>query len=70
MDDRRNPAADQTVRLLVADLSIPVLDGFGAVAAIRSLAGSARLAVMTALRGDKDVYRALQTGASGYLLKD
>jgi hypothetical protein len=32
------------------DLSIPVLDGFGAVAVIRSPAGSAPLAVVTALR--------------------
>ena len=70
MDARINPAADQPVRLLVADLSIPVLDGFGAVAVIGSLAGTARLAVITALRGDEDVYRALQTGASGQLLKD
>jgi hypothetical protein len=65
MDDRSNPAADQPVRVLVDDLGIPVLDGFGFVAVIRSLAGSARLAVITALRGDEDVYRALQTDASG-----
>jgi two-component system, NarL family, response regulator len=52
------------------DLSMPVLDGFGALAAIRRTAGDARLVVMTTLCGDEDVYRALQAGASGYLLKD
>jgi two-component system, NarL family, response regulator len=52
------------------DLSMPVLDGFGAVAAIRLHARGARLVVMTAMCGDEDVFRALQAGASGYLLKD
>lgn len=52
------------------DLSMPVLDGFGAVAAIRSSMRSARLVAMTTLGGGDDVYRALQAGASAYLLKD
>ncbi len=52
------------------DLNMPVLDGFAAVAAIRSGARSARLVAMTTLSGGEDVYRALQAGASGYLLKD
>jgi two-component system, NarL family, response regulator len=52
------------------DLSMPVLDGFDAVAAIRQIDPEARLVVMTTMCGDEDVYRALQTGASGYLLKD
>ena len=52
------------------DLSMPVLDGFGAVAAIRRIDPEARLVVMTTVCGDEDVYRALQAGASGYLLKD
>ncbi len=52
------------------DLSMPVLDGFGAIAAIRSSVPSARLVAMTTLGGGEDVYRALQAGVSGYLLKD
>jgi two-component system, NarL family, response regulator len=52
------------------DLRMPVLDGFGAVAAIRRHAREARLVVMTSMGGDEDVYRALDAGASGYLLKD
>lgn len=52
------------------DLNMPVLDGFGAIAAIRQSAREARLVVMTTMCGDEDVYRALQAGASGYLLKD
>ncbi len=52
------------------DLSMPVLDGFDTLAAIRQLSGDARLVVMTTLGGDEDVYRALRAGASGCLLKD
>jgi two-component system, NarL family, response regulator len=52
------------------DLSMPVLDGFETVAAIRRVCRQARLVVMTTMGGDEDVYRALQAGASGYLLKD
>ncbi len=57
------------------DLNMPVLDGFGVVTALSRNAASsgaqpARLVVMTAMGGDEDVYRALQAGASGYLLKD
>lgn len=52
------------------DLNMPVLDGFGAVAGIRQGDRGARLVVMTTMCGDEDVFRALQAGASGYLLKD
>lgn len=52
------------------DLSMPGLDGFGAIAAIREADRKAKLVVMTTMTGDEDVYRALQLGASGYVLKD
>jgi DNA-binding NarL/FixJ family response regulator len=52
------------------DLCMPGLNGFEAVHAIRGIATSARLVVLTTLGGDEDIYRALQAGAAGYLLKD
>ncbi len=57
------------------DLNMPVLDGFGVVAALCQAAACAaappaRLVVMTTMGGDEDVYRALHAGAGGYLLKD
>lgn len=52
------------------DLSMPVLDGFETVAAIRRFSPDARLVVMTTLCGEQDVFRALKASASGYLLKD
>ncbi len=50
----------------LVDLSMPVLDGFGAVAGIRQADRGARLVVMTTMGGDEDVFRALQAGASGW----
>lgn len=52
------------------DLCMPGMDGFEAVRAIRGITGGARLVVLTVFGGDEDVYRALQAGAAGYLLKD
>ncbi len=52
------------------DLSMPVLDGFDTIRTIRRASRKARLVVMTTLGGDEDVFRALQAGATGYVLKD
>jgi two-component system, NarL family, response regulator len=52
------------------DLCMPGLNGFEAVHAIRGIANTARLVVVTTLGGDEDIHRALQAGAAGYLLKD
>lgn len=54
----------------VLDLSMPGLDGFEAIEAIRRADPDAQLVVLTTMGGDQDVYRALQAGASGFLLKD
>ena len=54
----------------LVDLSMPGLDGFEVVKAIRRGDSDARLVVMTTLGGDEDVFRAMQAGAGGYLLKD
>ncbi len=52
------------------DLRMPVMDGVQAVAAIRKQHAAARVIVLTTYDGDEDIYRALQAGAQGYLLKD
>src|SRR6267142_524855 len=52
------------------DLRMPVLGGVEAIAAIRREFPSARLVVLTTYDGDEDIYRSLQAGAKGYLLKD
>jgi two-component system NarL family response regulator len=52
------------------DLRMPELGGVEAIAAIRREFPDARLIVLTTYDGDEDIYRSLQAGAQGYLLKD
>lgn len=52
------------------DLRMPRMDGVEAIMAIRREHPDARILVLTTYDGDADVYRALQAGAMGYLLKD
>ena len=52
------------------DLRMPELDGVGAIKEIRSGDEKARIIVLTTSDGDEDIYRAIQAGAKGYLLKD
>lgn len=52
------------------DLRMPVLDGIGAVKLIRAEFPNARIIALTSFDGDQDVYRALEAGVRGYLLKE
>jgi len=52
------------------DLRMPELGGVEAITAIRKEFPDARLIVLTTFDGDEDIYRSLQAGAQGYLLKD
>jgi two-component system NarL family response regulator len=52
------------------DLRMPELDGVGAIREIRGDDEYARIIVLTTFDGDEDIYRAIQAGAKGYLLKD
>src|SRR6202158_5827675 len=52
------------------DLRMPVVGGVEAISTIRREFPDARLIVLTTYDGDEDIYRSLQAGAKGYLLKD
>jgi DNA-binding NarL/FixJ family response regulator len=52
------------------DLQLPRVNGLQAIRAIRHAQPDARIVVLTMYHGDEDIYRALQAGAVGYLLKD
>jgi two-component system NarL family response regulator len=52
------------------DLRLPVLGGVEAIQEIRRASPQARVIVLTTFDGDENIYRALQAGARGYLLKD
>jgi len=51
------------------DLRLPKLGGVEAIQKIRAEFPQARVIVLTTFDGDEDIYRALQAGARGYLLK-
>src|SRR6476469_5775407 len=52
------------------NLRMPELDGVGVIKEIRADDESARIIVLTTFDGTEDIYRAIQAGAKGYLLKD
>ena len=59
-----------TPDVTLIDLRMPVVGGVEAIATIRDNFPDARLIVLTTYDGDEDIYRSLQAGARGYLLKD
>lgn len=52
------------------DLSMPLMTGVEAIAAIVAEFSDARIIALTTWDGDADIHRALEAGARGYLLKD
>jgi DNA-binding NarL/FixJ family response regulator len=52
------------------DLRMPELDGIAATKAIRAEFPDARIIALTMYDGDQDIYRALDAGVRGYLLKE
>jgi len=56
--------------ITLMDLRMPALSGAEAIRQIRSEFPAARIIVLTTFDGDEDIYRAVQAGAQGYLLKD
>jgi DNA-binding NarL/FixJ family response regulator len=52
------------------DLRMPELDGIAATRAIRAQFPDARIIALTSYDGDQDIYRALEAGVRGYLLKE
>ena len=55
--------------ITIMDLRLPRMSGVDAIIAIRAESPQARFIVLTTFDGDEDIYRALQAGAKGYLLK-
>ncbi|MDT7778675.1 MAG: hypothetical protein QOC99_1187 [Acidobacteriota bacterium] len=56
--------------IVMMDLRMPVMGGVEAITALRREFPAARVIVLTTYDGDEDIYRSLQAGAQGYLLKD
>jgi DNA-binding NarL/FixJ family response regulator len=56
--------------VVLMDLRMPRLDGIAATHAIVTAHPEARVVALTSYEGDADIYRALDAGACGYLIKD
>ena len=56
--------------VVLMDLRMPDISGVQATAIIRQKHPEARVIVLTTFDNDEDIYRALQVGAVGYLLKN
>ena len=51
------------------DLRLPGIDGIEAIIKLRSISPTARVLVLTTYDGDEYIHRAIEAGASGFLLK-
>ena len=56
--------------VVLMDLRLPGMGGVEAVIAIRKEFPDARVIVLTTFETDEDIFRAIQSGAKSYLLKD
>jgi two-component system, NarL family, response regulator len=56
--------------VVLMDLRMPRVDGVEATRAIVAAHPDARVVALTSYEGDADIYRALEAGACGYLVKD
>jgi len=55
--------------VVLMDLRLPGANGIAITASLRGESPDARVLMFTTFDGDEDVYRAMQAGARGYLLK-
>ncbi|GAA0933011.1 response regulator transcription factor [Virgisporangium ochraceum] len=57
-------------RVVLMDLRMPGMDGATATSEILAVAPETRVVVLTTYDTDRDILRAVEAGAAGYLLKD
>jgi DNA-binding NarL/FixJ family response regulator len=62
--------AEHRPDVVLMDLRMPRMDGVSAIRTILSTDPDARIIALTTYDGDADIYRALDAGAVGYLVKD
>lgn len=61
---------EQLPHIVMMDLEMPVLDGVAAIASGSSLYPSVKFVVLTVFDDDDKIFKAIKSGACGYLLKE
>jgi DNA-binding NarL/FixJ family response regulator len=56
--------------VVLMDLRMPNVDGIEAAKQIRAISPDAKIIALTSFDGDQEIYRALEAGVRGYLLKE
>ncbi|QNI32583.1 response regulator transcription factor [Alloacidobacterium dinghuense] len=56
--------------IVLLDLRMPGLSGVETILKMKKAGSAARIIILTSFETDEDIYRAVQAGAQGYLLKD
>jgi two-component system NarL family response regulator len=56
--------------ITLLDLRMPGMDGPQVISAVLAHDKDAKIVILTTYDGDEDIYRAVEAGARGYLLKD
>ena len=56
--------------VVLMDLVMPVMDGLTAIAQIKQLRPATEVIALTSFADDEKVFKAIRSGATGYLLKD
>jgi DNA-binding NarL/FixJ family response regulator len=60
----------KVVDLVLLDLRMPGMNGIDTLHALKRARINVRVIILTSFETDEDIYRAVQAGAQGYLLKD
>ena len=61
--------AEHKPDITLMDLRLPGMSGVHAISIIRARHPAAKFVVLTTYEGDEDIYRALEAGARGYIIK-
>ncbi|MEO8100694.1 MAG: response regulator transcription factor [Acidobacteriota bacterium] len=56
--------------VVLMDLRMPEMDGIEATKQIRQLSPDAKIIALTSYDGDQDIYKAIEAGVRGYILKE
>ena len=69
-DDGLRMVQEHRPDVLLLDLRMPGKSGVDVLLALKAAGSSVRVIIVTNYETDEDIYRAVQAGAQGYLLKD